>query len=204
METGFGAPKQAIEHPLFRFGAGLPFTLAFYLANSPGQISVSGFDLGELPSALMKGLAVIFYYAAAFGFLALAMCLSRMVQLSRLHYAWPILTLAASIMLAISPEGSPAFCIVFGVTAFLYLIFASKDDGTLSSGLVALTGGLLALFLFVVGILWSFGIFRFSYAISFLFGLGEIAPETVALGAVALTTLAGSICYAIFAPEAMK
>jgi hypothetical protein len=204
METSYGVPKQILEHPVLKLGAGLPLCLAFYLANAPHQISFAGFELGELPSALLQGLGVVVYYAAAFAFLILAMHLSRIVQFSRLHYAWPILTLAAAVLLATSNEGSPAFCAIFGAPAFMYLIFARKDKGTLSNGLVALTGLLLALSLLVVGTLWAFKIFRFSDAISFLFGLGEIAPNTVALGAAALTSLAGSIFYAIVTSETMK
>lgn len=196
----FGIAKIISDHPSYNYGLALPFVIAFYLLNSDKIYSLSWIDysFGVEGSALIKMLAVTVYYFTFIMFLLMSSSISSLVKSSKLHLVWPVVTVVGSVLAFVFQDGNPMFGLVFGASAFLYLIFARFDAGELSVWLVQLTFGMFSVFCFVVGILWLNGDYVFSGIISALFGFDRVVPGSVKIGAFMLVVLGYSVFYSVF------
>lgn len=202
MAVSFGIAKKIIDHPSYNFGLALPFVCAFYVLNSndPYVIPIIGFSLNHGITTVLNVLGVALYYVMSLFMFVLAGAVSKIVEESK---GWLVLVAffaLTSLYSFLTQEHIPRVGLLFGALSAVYLLLASlkMESGSLSLLLVVLTGGVLSLLSFVLGILWFDGHYLFTEAIAKILGLPTIAPESLKIGAAMLITSGYVIYYAVF------
>lgn len=205
MAVSFGIAKKIIDHPSYNFGLALPFVCAFYVlnANDPFVIPIIGVQLSHGISAVLKVLGVALYYFVSLLMFVLAGAVSKIVEESK---GWLFLVAffaLASLYSLLTQEQIPRVGLLFGALSVAYLLLVSlkRENGSLSLLLVVLTGGVLSLLSFVLGILWFDGHYLFTEVIAKILGLPAITPESLKIGAAMLITSGYVIYYAVFQTE---
>lgn len=202
MAVSFGIAKKIIDHPSYNFGLALPFVCAFYVLNTnePYVIPIIGFQLGHGISIVFNVLGVALYYFMSLLMFVLAGAVSRMVYESK---GWLILVAffaLTSLYSSLTQEHIPRVGLLFGTLSVVYLLLVSlkMENGSLSLLLVTLTGGVLSLLSFMLGILWFDGHYLFTTTIALILGLPTITPESLKIGAAMLISSGYVIYYAVF------
>lgn len=202
MAVSFGIAKKIVDHPSYNFGLALPFVCAFYVlnANDPYVIPIVGFPLNHGISTVLNILGVALYYIMSLFMFILAGAISKVVQESK---GWLILVgffALTSLYSLLTQDHIPRVGLFFGALSVVYLLLSSlkMENGSLSLLLVVVTGGVLSLLSFVLGILWFDGHYIFMEAVAKILGVPTITPESLKIGAVALITSGYVIYYALF------
>lgn len=202
MAVSFGIAKKIIEHPSYNFGLALPFICAFYVLNTNDLyvIPIIGIQLGHGISVVLDVLGVALYYFISVLMFVLSGAVSKLVKESK---GWLMLVAffsLTSIYSLLTQEQIPRIGLVFGALSAVYLLLVSlkMENGDLSLLLVVISGGVLSLLSFTLGILWFDGHYLFTEVIATILGLPAIKPESLKIGAAMLVTSGYVIYYAVF------
>jgi len=202
MSVSFGIAKKIVDHPTYNLGLALPFVCAFYVLNArePFVVPVFGLELGYGASSILNILGVAIYYAMSLFMFILAGAVSKAVEESK---GWLILVgffVLVSLYSLLTQDRIPRVGLLFGAlsAAYLLLVWLKMESGSLSLLLVALTGGVLSLLSFVLGILWFDGHYLFTEVVAKIFGVDSITPESFKIGSIMLITSGYVIFYAVF------
>ncbi len=202
MAISFGIPNEITGHPIYNLGLALPFVCAFYVlnANDPYVIPIVGYLPNQGITTVLNILGVTLHYVMSIIMFVLVGAFSKIVQESK---GWLFLVAffaVTSLYFLLTQEYIPRVGLLFGALSGVYLLLVSlkMENGALSLLLVVFTGGVLSLLSFVIGILWFDGHYLFTDAIAKIFGLPEIAKESLKIGAAMLITSGYVIYYAVF------